>query len=230
MAVLVREHADARVLGLHDVVRQLEVGAGDGRAAGDRRGVRPDGVRTLGAAAAGLVLARVHEHHVVDEAVGLEDVAVSVAVELVLDVVVIEGEVGDLRHQGVGRVDGQLCRTVRVVGVPDHSLRGARLELAVLVTGAAVGVSVTSRVGRETGVSVGRGVSVGVSVGGMGVAVGMAAWVCATIVKAAATAVFWMSSGLTVGTGSAPQAPSSSARRIIGIEKRFMGCECLLRC
>src|SRR5688572_30454425 len=101
--------------------------------------------------------------------------------------------------------------------------------LLSLLTGAPVGVSVTSRVGSVTGVSVGRGVSVGVSVGGMGVAVGMAAWVCATMVKAAATAVFWISTGLTVGTGSAPQAPSSSARRMIGIEKRIMGGECLLR-
>ena len=52
VAELVGEDADPGVLRLHDVVRHLQVGAGDGVAAGDRRGVRPDRVHALGAAAA----------------------------------------------------------------------------------------------------------------------------------------------------------------------------------
>lgn len=51
-------------------------------------------------------------------------------------------------------------------------------------------VAVALSVGRGMGVSVGGGVGLGVSVGGMGVLVGMAAWVSATTVNAAATAVF----------------------------------------
>ena len=47
----------------------------------------------------------------------------------------------------------------------------------------------TSSVGNASGVSVGNEVGVGVSVGGNSVAVGMAAWVSATMVNAAATAV-----------------------------------------
>jgi hypothetical protein len=56
-----------------------------------------------------------------------------------------------------------------------------------------------------TDVSVGMsGVCVGVSVGGIGVLVGIAACVSATIVNAAATAVDWISSGLTVGSAGCP--------------------------
>ena len=66
--------------------------------------------------------------------------------------------------------------------------QGSTVELPL--TAAAVGEAGVARVGKDTGVMVGRGVWVGVSVGGRGVAVGTAAWVCATIVNAAATAVF----------------------------------------
>ena len=85
--------------------------------------------------------------------------------------------------------------------------------------------------GKASGVSVGNGVSVGVSVGGRGVLVGIAAWVCATIVNAAATAVFCTSTAFMVGGGgSAPQALMSTeaATRTVTIEKCFMLCECLL--
>ena len=47
-------------------------------------------------------------------------------------------------------------------------------------------------------VSVGTGVGLAVSVGGTKVAVGIASSVCATIVKAAASAVCWIPNGLTV--------------------------------
>ena len=59
--------------------------------------------------------------------------------------------------------------------------------------------------GRGRKVAVGGGVFVIVGVGGGGVAVGITAWVSATIVKASATTVFWMSSGLSVGAAWAPQ-------------------------
>ena len=91
MAVLVREHAHAGVLGLHDVVGQAQAGVADRLGVHDRAGVGPDGVDALVTAAAGLVLAGVHEHDVVDVAVGLEELAVAVTVELVLDVVVSRG-------------------------------------------------------------------------------------------------------------------------------------------
>ena len=126
MAVLVREHAHTGVLGLHDVVRDLDVGARDRVAADDGRGVGPDGVDALGAAATGLVLARVHEHEVVDDAVRLEDVAVTVGVALVLDVVVLPGEV---RLRGGQRVDGMLAEragAARVVRMAVHGLRWHR--------------------------------------------------------------------------------------------------------
>ena len=69
--------------------------------------VRPDRVHALRAAAAGLVLAGVHQHQVVDDAVRLEDVAVTVDVALVLDVVVGPGEVRVARGQRVDRVLGR---------------------------------------------------------------------------------------------------------------------------
>jgi hypothetical protein len=61
-----------------------------------------------------------------------------------------------------------------------------------------VAVGITSDVGDVMGVSVGRRVGVAVSVGGTSVAVGMASSVWAIIVKAAASAVCWISNGLTV--------------------------------
>jgi hypothetical protein len=65
-------------------------------------------------------------------------------------------------------------------------------------------------------VKVGKGVGLGVSVGGSGVAVGIAAWVMATTVHAAATAVLLTSAGAMVGVASGPQAVNSmvSASRI----------------
>jgi len=54
-------------------------------------------------------------------------------------------------------------------------------------------------VGRGIGVKVGSGVGLGVAVGGIGVAVGMARLVIATMVQAAATAVFCTSAGAIVG-------------------------------
>lgn len=101
----------------------------------------------------------------------------------------------------------------------------------VLTTAAVVGVvSVASNVGNGKGVLVARGVCVGASVGGRGVAVGIASWVCATIVYAAAMAVFWTSTGLTVGTGSAPHALMiiAIATITVSVEKRFMFYEYLL--
>jgi len=69
-----------------------------------------------------------------------------------------------------------------------------------------VGSAETGCVGSGIGVDVGGKVGTGVSVGGMGVAVGRAAWVSATIVQAAATAVPWTSAALMVGSGSGPHA------------------------
>jgi len=69
-----------------------------------------------------------------------------------------------------------------------------------------VGTTEIDCVGSGIGVDVGGKVGTGVSVGGMGVAVGRAAWVSATIVQAAATAVPWTSAALRVGSGSGPQA------------------------
>lgn len=89
-----------------------------------------------------------------------------------------------------------------------------------LLAGTAVKVG-SSRVGNEMGVSVGTGVGLGVSVGGRGVAVGIAAWVSATTVKAADTAVFCISTGLTVGAGSAPQALTIKAIKM-GMINRFI--------
>jgi hypothetical protein len=64
-----------------------------------------------------------------------------------------------------------------------------------------------------SGVNVGNGVGLGTSVGGKGVAVGIAAFVAATIVCAAATAVFCISAGLTGrGVGAVlPQAVKKTA-------------------
>jgi hypothetical protein len=102
--------------------------------------------------------------------------------------------------------------------------------LLPLLTAAPVAVRVTSSVGRARGVSVAARVAVGVSVGGRGVAVGMAACVCATMVNAAATAVFCTSTGLTVGTAGAPQALMiiASRRAVVRVEIRFMLYQCLL--
>jgi len=61
-----------------------------------------------------------------------------------------------------------------------------------------------SSVGNGIGVSVASGVRVGTSVGGNGVSVGIAPCVAATIVNAAATAVFCTSTGLAVGVAFAP--------------------------
>lgn len=69
-----------------------------------------------------------------------------------------------------------------------------------------VGSTEMGCVGNSIGVAVGGEVGIGVSVGGMSVAVGIAAWVSATIVQAAATAVPWTSAALIVGSGSGPQA------------------------
>lgn len=95
---------------------------------------------------------------------------------------------------------------------------------------AAKGVTVTSKVGKETGVSVGCTVGLAVSVGGKGVDVGMAAWVSATIVNAAATAVDCTSTGFIVGTASAPHALMTKVIADIKEEivKRFMCLKILL--
>lgn len=63
------------------------------------------------------------------------------------------------------------------------------LLLEVAGMGVKVGMRAASSVGEGTSVSVGVGEGTGVSVGGIGVLVGIAAWVWATMVKAAATAV-----------------------------------------
>ena len=130
VAVLVGEHADAGVLRLDDVVLDLEVGAGDRGSARDVGRVRPDRVGAFLAAATGLVLAGVHEHDVVDDAVGLVDVAVAVAVALILDVVIGPGEVRVLLRERRHRVDRQLAGAEGVVGVALHVLHGSGLVLA----------------------------------------------------------------------------------------------------
>jgi hypothetical protein len=83
-------------------------------------------------------------------------------------------------------------------------------------------VNVASKDGRGGIVLVIAGVFVNVAVGGTGVAVGMAACVSATMVKAAAAIVFWMSTGLTVGMGvvctlRAPHALMSSVMMTIRV-------------
>jgi len=80
-----------------------------------------------------------------------------------------------------------------------------------------VGARVTSNVGDGMSVSVGSGVGLGVSVGGMGVIVGMAACVSAILVDAPATAVFCMSTTLTVGVAPAPQALITIAKTITNV-------------
>ena len=87
-------------------------------------------------------------------------------------------------------------------------------------------VNVPSQVGKGGNVLVAAGVSVKVAVGG-GVAVGMAAWVSATIVKAATMTVFCMSTALSVGVACAPRAPHALIISVIRstrvrIEKHFM--------
>jgi hypothetical protein len=79
--------------------------------------VRPDGVGALGTTVVGLVGAGVDDHEVVDDAVGLEQVAVAVDVALVIDVVVGPGEVGVAGREGVDRVHHQLAGLAGVVGV-----------------------------------------------------------------------------------------------------------------
>ena len=69
--------------------------------------------------------------------------------------------------------------------------------LGVLDVGKAGGVSVGADVGRE------------VSVGGIGVGDGMAACVCATIVRAPASAVCCTSTGFAVGTAFGAHALAS---------------------
>src|SRR5690606_3752476 len=122
VAVLVGEDADAGVLGLHDVVGDLQVGAGHLVAARDGAGVRPDGVGALGAAVGGLVLAGVDQHQVVDHAVRLGEVAVAVGVGDVFEVVVGPREVGLGLGERVDGVDGELSGAERVVGVAGHVL------------------------------------------------------------------------------------------------------------
>ena len=94
VAVLVGEHADAAVLRLHRVVADPDAGVADlaaaervvGRSAGADRGglgvpaMRPDGVLALVRIAVGLVASGVHDLEVVDVAVGLVEVAVTVVV------------------------------------------------------------------------------------------------------------------------------------------------------
>jgi hypothetical protein len=106
------------------------------------------------------------------------------------------------------------------------------LEPLLLLTEAAVGdemAATVAEVGRGSDVLVGKGVCVGGSVGGNGVAVGMAAWVCATMVNAPATAVFCTSTACMVGAAGAPHALMSRAMTTtVKVEKRFMVCEYLL--
>jgi hypothetical protein len=137
---LVRDDPDAGVLGLHDVVVDLDAGARDGVAAGGRvdvAGVRPDGVGALGTTVVGLVGAGVDDHEVVDDAVGLEQVAVAVDVALVLDVVVGPGEAGITGREGVDRIHHQLADLAGVVGVA-----GVGLDRLAAGGGAVVGLGV----------------------------------------------------------------------------------------
>ncbi|MCK7506396.1 MAG: hypothetical protein MZV70_21630 [Desulfobacterales bacterium] len=90
-----------------------------------------------------------------------------------------------------------------VTELPSALLHGSPPELAE--TAVKVGTTANaSSVGDGTGVSVGMGVGTGVLVGGTGVLAGIAAWVSATMVNAAATAVDWISCGLTVGSAGVP--------------------------
>jgi len=104
-AVLTGEDADPGVLRLEDVVEDLDLRPRDGVAAGDGAGGRPEGERALGAAGR-LVDTRVDQHEVVDDAVRLVVVAVTVGVGGILAVIVGPGERGVLRDEGVDRVDG----------------------------------------------------------------------------------------------------------------------------
>src|SRR5688572_18716341 len=121
-------------------------------------------------------------------------------------------------------------------GDPSTLLQGSPppLPLVGAVVGASVaprvGTSVVSSVGNGKGVFVARGVCVGASVGGRGVFVGTAAWVCATTVKAAATAVFCTSTGFAVGAAGAPQAVMIKvvAMTMVRAVKRFILYQCLL--
>jgi hypothetical protein len=102
----------------------------------------------------------------------------------------------------------------------------------LLLTDALVGEEITADVadvGKGNGVSVGKGVCVGGSVGGSGVAVGMDACVSATMVNAAATAVFCTSIACMVGAAGAPHALISIAiSTTVKVEERFIFCDYLL--
>jgi hypothetical protein len=102
----------------------------------------------------------------------------------------------------------------------------------LLLTDAVVGEEMTADVadvGKGNGVFVGKGVCVGGSVGGSGVAVGMAACVSATMVNAAATAVFCTSTASMVGAAGAPHALMSMAMTTtVRVEKCFILFEYLL--
>jgi hypothetical protein len=117
-------------------------------------------------------------------------------------------------------------------GASGRVAQGSTLLPELLLAGAAVDVNVTltSSVGKAKGVFVGRGVCVGASVGGRAVLVGMAAWVCATIVNAAATAVLCTSAAFIVGAAGAPQALMIIMIAVITVRvaNRFMFCENLL--
>jgi hypothetical protein len=96
------------------------------------------------------------------------------------------------------------------------------VETAGVKEGKAVGDATDgSRVGDGSGVSVGNGVRVGASVGGNGVAVGIDACVSATIVKAAATAVFCTSCGSVVGVAFEPHELTSRLKTAIMIQAFF---------
>jgi hypothetical protein len=118
VAELVREHADAGVLRLRDVVEHLDpAGTRDcvtARRRVDDGSVRPDGIRALSLAAAFLAGARMDDDEVVDHTVGLVQVAVTVEVALILGVVLRPREVRLLSRQRVHGVDDHLGHAARV--------------------------------------------------------------------------------------------------------------------
>ena len=71
-------------------------------------------------------------------------------------------------------------------------------------------VTCVSDVGSGRGVLEGGAVGLAVSVGGTSVAVGTEAWVSATIVRAAASAVCWISTAFAVGVPCGAQELMSS--------------------
>ena len=85
----------------------------------------------------------------------------------------------------------------------------------VEVVGAPVGIDPgVSEVGKGRDVLVDGKVGAAVFVGGTGVAVGRAAWVSATMVRAAASAVCPISTGLAVGVACGLQALASKMNTI----------------